>query len=412
MRYRGFEHTHTPDKVTDVMDSSHYRTLLGTHVVVNGCTLPHKHFDDPRDIALGFGTDGFGPFRKRKNTCWPMILFNYNLPPEIRFLLRYLIAVGIIPGPKKPHDYDSFLYPLIQELLRLEIGVHAFDGVSKEYFALRAYLILAFGDIPAISMLMRMKGHNSFCPCRMCKIKAVPILGTSRSTYYVPLNRSRHPNAQNSTSIPSVYDPLHLPIRTHDEFLQQANEVADAATETQSESLAKEYGIKGVPLLSVLSSLSFPNSFPYDFMHLIWENIVKNLVLLWTGDYKGLSQGREEYQIDKKVWEAVGLASSKAGATIPTAFGPRPPNVASDKVSWTADTRSFWILYLGPVLLARRFKREQYYQHFVDLVKLLNLCLQFEISRDEIEIIRSGFAQWVQKYEAYVINFYSIRFIH
>ncbi|EPS98274.1 hypothetical protein FOMPIDRAFT_1126871 [Fomitopsis schrenkii] len=134
-------------------------------------------------------------------------------------------------------------------------------------------------------------------------------------------------------------------------------------------------------------------------MHLIWENTIKNLVLHWTGDFKGLSDGREEYELGSEVWKAVGQATAAAGRTIPAAFGGSPPNPEKDKSACTADSWSLWTLYIGPVLLARRFKKRKYYDHFVALVKLLNLCLQFEMSDDDIEEVRVGFIDWVQAYE-------------
>ena len=60
-RYRAFDHSHTLGKITDVFDSQIYRDLLGRKVVVDRKILPHKYFSDPRDIALGLSTDGFGP---------------------------------------------------------------------------------------------------------------------------------------------------------------------------------------------------------------------------------------------------------------------------------------------------------------------------------------------------------------
>ena len=65
----------------------------------------------------------------------------------------------------------------------------------------------------------------------------------------------------------------------HTQLLEQANEVQGALTNAEAERLVKQYGIKGLPLLSCLLSLEFLTLFPYDFMHLIWENLVKNLVL-------------------------------------------------------------------------------------------------------------------------------------
>ncbi|KAJ7150000.1 hypothetical protein C8R43DRAFT_1088094 [Mycena crocata] len=120
-------------------------------------------------------------------------------------------------------------------------------------------------------------------------------------------------------------------------------------------------------------------------MHLIWENLIKNLVLLWTGDFEGLDEGDGEYQLAKAIWEAIASHTSSAADTIPSAYGSR---------MW-----SFWTLYLGPVLLRQRFWNQKYYVHFIQLVQLLNICLQFEISDTEIEQVRVGFNDWVRLYE-------------
>jgi hypothetical protein len=83
MKYRGHEHKHTPRRSTDVFDGSHYRTLCKQQVEIDGKTLRHKYFDDVHDVVLGLSTDGFVPFKRCKNTAWPLIIFNYNLPPEV-----------------------------------------------------------------------------------------------------------------------------------------------------------------------------------------------------------------------------------------------------------------------------------------------------------------------------------------
>lgn len=142
------------------------------------------------------------------------------------------------------------------------IGIKAFDVVTEKLFILHAYLIVNLGDIPAISLLMRMKGHNAISPCRMCKI--VGVKGPSSKTNYVPLDH-RSVSEQSST----LYDPSNLPMRTHEGFMDEAFQVQFAETMTVEKELAMKFGIKGIPLLSSLSSLSFPLSFPYNFMHLI-----------------------------------------------------------------------------------------------------------------------------------------------
>jgi hypothetical protein len=344
---------HDPNVIKDVMDGAHYQRLCESFVTVNRQQLPHKFFQDPRDVALGFSTDGFAPFKRRKKTCWPLIIFNYNLPPEKQFWARNTLCLGVIPGPKKPKDADSFLYPAVEEFVKLAHGVRAWDACARDHFWLRAFLIICFGDIPAISMIMCIKGHNGLLPCHMCKISGLRPPESRHPIHYVPLDRSRHPNVRSSSTAIKKYSPASLPLRTHNDFMATARLVQFAVTEAESERRAKASGIKGIPILSALSSLSFPNSFPYDFMHLIFENVIKNLVLLWTGAFKGLNEGTGEYVLPNHVWEAVGAAMAASCMTIPSCLSASPPNIADDKSSTTADTWSFWLMYLGPALLSR-----------------------------------------------------------
>ena len=128
------QYQHDPTKIADIFDGAHYHSLLETLVTIGDEELPAWFFSDPRDIALGLSTDGFGPFKQCNKTAWPLIIFNYNLPPKERFKKENIISLGTIPGPKKPSDFDSFLWPLVQELLQLEIGVSAFDVIAQVSF--------------------------------------------------------------------------------------------------------------------------------------------------------------------------------------------------------------------------------------------------------------------------------------
>jgi hypothetical protein len=171
-------------------------------------------------------------------------------------------------------------------------------------------------------------------------------------------------------------------------------------TKAEANHLSRKYGVKGVPAISHIPGIQLPISCPYDFMHLIWENLVKNLILLWTGEFKDVDEGTGSYHLAPTVWEAVSKATAASGSTIPSAFGARPPNIETNKMACSAETWSFWTLYLGPVLLARKFQNPKYYKHFIDLVELLHICLQFNISDNEIETLRTGFIKWVESYEA------------
>lgn len=73
MRYRS---EHANDNVgdplgtmDDIYDSELYRKLAASNVVVAGHLLPHKFFEDPRDVLLIGQTDGFRIFKRSKQTC-------------------------------------------------------------------------------------------------------------------------------------------------------------------------------------------------------------------------------------------------------------------------------------------------------------------------------------------------------
>ncbi|KAG2045323.1 hypothetical protein BDR03DRAFT_930275 [Suillus americanus] len=120
-------------------------------------------------------------------------------------------------------------------------------------------------------------------------------------------------------------------------------------------------------------------------MHIIWENTVKNLVLLWTGGFKGIDTGRESYELGLEVWEAICKAMAGLGGTLPVVYCTRPPNLITERSACTADTWSFWTQYLGPVLLHQKFSKAKYYKQFVKLVKMLHVCLQFKHTSQDVE---------------------------
>ncbi|KIY48833.1 hypothetical protein FISHEDRAFT_42529 [Fistulina hepatica ATCC 64428] len=300
---------------------------------------------------------------------------------------------------------NSFLWPLVEELLTLAAGVPAFDvtdGERGQVFTLHAYPLVGAGDIPAVTILICVKGHNGKRPCRLCLILAVRVPGNHATTHYVPLDRHNHPLLSSDDAI-LRYDPASLPMRTADSFAEAARATQFASSGAEAERLAKESGVKGISLLSYVPSLTLPTSFPYDFMHLVYENVMKNLILLWSGKYKDLDAGTGSYVIDPSCWKEIGLAAGQSGSTIPGTFGARFPNFVESAQEMTADSWSFWLLYLGPVLLEGRFSRPVYYNHFLLLSEIAATCIQFVLNATEITQIRRKCIQWVQEYEECVI---------
>ncbi|KAB5591793.1 hypothetical protein CTheo_4785 [Ceratobasidium theobromae] len=376
------------EKIEDVFDGDRYKELREKYVTIDGEEQTYRFFEDDREIALGLSVDGMCPFKKRKNSCWPLILVNYNLPPDIRTHLHNIYCVGVIPGPSSPHDINSFLQPLVDELLELAKGVEAVDILHEELFQLRAHLISVFGDIPALSKILEFIGHNGRYPCRFCKIEATRGQTSKGGTHlYCPLYRTNN-----------NIDPLDLPLRTHNETIRLGYHVLNTKHDTVSADRATKCGIKGVSLLSRLPSISIPASFPVEVMHMVWINLVPQLVDLWTGTFNNYDAGIHNYLMDQATWDILGDMCGESGSTIPSSFGCRVPNLKK-RSNFIAESWSLWATQLAPNILRHRLK-EPCYVHFVRLIRLMKECMDYSLPRSELPRIREELALWVQDYEA------------
>ncbi|XP_056847445.1 uncharacterized protein LOC130498108 [Raphanus sativus] len=90
---------------------------------------------EPRNLRLGLSTNGFNLFNMKNSTysCWPVLLVNYNLPPDLCMKKENIMRSLLIPGPQKPgNSIDVYLEPLIDDLNQLwSIGEVTFDAAAK-----------------------------------------------------------------------------------------------------------------------------------------------------------------------------------------------------------------------------------------------------------------------------------------
>ena len=68
-----------------------------------------------------------------------------------------------------------------------------------------------------------------------------------------------------------------------------------------------------------------------------------------------------------------------------------------------AEMYANWTLFIAPIVLRGRFNKSWYYKHFLKLVKLLKLCLAFEISDAMLNQIDEGFQLWMEEFEQWVL---------
>jgi hypothetical protein len=405
------EEQYDPEKIQDVFDAEHYRLLRRT---VLDPESGYCFFDNPQDIALGLATDGFTLFKRRRrglSTAWPVIIITYNFHPRIRNHLENVICIGVIPGPRQCKDLNSFLIPLLDELLELESGVEcsvppAPDCVGSN-FVFRAFVIMLFGDIPAIAKLLMMKGHNAIKPCRACMITGVLCHLERNSVYYVPL---ADPNDENFVL---TYEDLEL--RTHQGFLNQLEEIEAAPSEAARKWLAQKYGLNARSIFTRLRSINLATCAPYDAMHLLFENLTPNMIKHWTGQFKGLDEGSGNYRIAPESWLEVGKRSAEVYRTVPSSFVSAMHDIAQDANLYTAELYAFWVQYVAPIVLKGKLPEDyyeyvpsrlhnilltnEYTRHFLLMRDIIVLSTQVEITYEEIDKLQRMVNEWVADYE-------------
>ena len=110
--------------------------------------------------VLGFllNIDWFQPFKDISYSVGVIYAVILNLPRNLRFKDNNVIIVGVIPGRKEPkHDVNSYLGPLVVELLELYSGVW-FKTLHGQQF-IRGVLVCFSSDLPATRKAPGFVGH-------------------------------------------------------------------------------------------------------------------------------------------------------------------------------------------------------------------------------------------------------------
>ncbi|KAH0611860.1 uncharacterized protein H6S33_011125 [Morchella sextelata] len=246
-------------------------------------------FQQKTDLGFVLTTDGVQIFQSRaKFSIWPIALLCLNLPPTVRAKRQNMLCTGFIPGPKTPRDIDSFLYPLVKELEALERGIRGVLNASipswmpEKHFTLHGYLCLVAADMIAREKLMKVTGNRSYCYCEYCMVRGV-WNGSLYCPMTPPTDTPQKARIRKGSGYPwKTWDRTSLPMRIDEEFRLVAQQIARRGATAQQKA---KYGIKGLSILSRLTAVDFPRSFPPDSMHLWFENIIPDLVKHWRGKF-------------------------------------------------------------------------------------------------------------------------------
>jgi hypothetical protein len=164
----------------------------------------------------------------------------------------------------------------------------------------------------------------------------------------------------------------------------------------------------------MVGSIDFPGSFPLDVMHVLYQNLMKQLLSLWEGTYKSgrsrpnaseelanILQLNEDasppYVISSDQWKQMDKDIADATKLTPAQLAPSLANITM-RGYWNADSYSYFMIHLAPILLRHRLPAD-YYEHYVRLARLVRPTTQVEITGEEVAEIEEGYIAWVEDFE-------------
>ncbi|OAD71018.1 hypothetical protein PHYBLDRAFT_148233 [Phycomyces blakesleeanus NRRL 1555(-)] len=352
------------DQLARLLGNEEYKALKDQHF-----------FQSPDDIAVALLSDGFVNQKKSKQQLTIVHVMILNYDPSIRYTDEYLIQLAIIPG--KPVDLDSFLLPIIDEVISLGkygLIIKKFDG---ERIVGKVHMVMASGDIPQVTKYCHHKGHNSRYGCRVCEVLGEASL-RGRGMYFKNCSAPLRPkidfvNGNTNTNIqePNIF--ARLPTFTGSSF----------------------YGL--------------------DEMHLIGHGIgklVHKLIVLSntttstnnyyprTADGSLLLKDRYTFSLQKKDVLSAGQCIELSRSKIPVSFQGSWDNLMLKTEGTRAIDYIDLLLYVVPTLLVPLFTKVATQKALLALVRGCSISLQWNLNEELIVEMENHFSIWHQFLQA------------
>lgn len=239
----------------------------------------------PDNTAVMMSLDGAQLYKSKTSDCWFYVWVLYDLPPTSRYKKRYILPRGVIGGPKKPKNIDSFLFPRLYHVAALQCeGLKIWDAAREQEFRSDPYLYLATADGPGMAYLSGLVGHQGARGCRLyCSL-----LGRfkgSALTYY-PAMWHADGNTHAGSNHPDYVRPDNVEasdvVSAH--YQEALGYVVSSHTHAEYTRCCLETGIAKPSIFSGLPRiLSLPGCFGADLMHLLTLNLTDLMISYFCG---------------------------------------------------------------------------------------------------------------------------------
>ncbi|KAF9486092.1 hypothetical protein BDN70DRAFT_846549 [Pholiota conissans] len=356
------------------------------------------------DTVLLMSIDGAQLYENKQSDCWIYIWVVLNLAPDVRYKKRHVLPGGFIPGPKKPKNVDSFLFPGFHHVAALmKQGYRVWNAYENVIFVDRPFGHLGTADGPGMTYLNGLTGHSGAYGCRIyCPVKGRRKTGGNH--YYPALLKPVEYNVEGCDH--DDVNGRHLQSSNRQEYLDALNKVLSSRTQGQHQENRRQTGITKPSIFSGFPpnrTIGVPACFAGDLMHLVALNLTDLLVNLWRGK---LDCDPED---DKSTWDWVCLTGDvwiehgqRVADTMPYLPGSfdRPPRNPADKINsgYKAWEYLTWIYGLGPALL-HGILPDKYWKNYCKLVRGIRLIHQRSVRIEELHEAHQLLVEFVEEFE-------------
>ena len=361
------------------------------------------------DVALQLSIDGAQLRADQPSEAWVFIWIIHNLPPNLRYKKRFVFPGAIVPGPNKPGDIDSFLFPSLYHTAALQReGLRIYDASTDSYIShSRPLVIFATADSLGGAAMSGMVGHSGKYGCRLyCNMPSRHRTGDGH--YYPAMNTPQNYTVSGCDHADVLDSDLALHRTQIDQKYQRnLNYLLASNTQTEFRVRRLEVGLCKQTLFSGLpyQPLPVPNVFTMDIMHLTVLNDPDLFLKLFTGKmniYEPDDKSTWDWAIFYKnndLWRAHGETVVRAVPFIPSSFG-RAPRDPAKKLNTGYKAWEFqqYIYGLGPTLFRHLLPRK-YWLNFCKLVAGVRILQRHAIAHGDLVRGHNLLSEFAREYE-------------
>ncbi|KAJ3561214.1 hypothetical protein NP233_g10329 [Leucocoprinus birnbaumii] len=227
---------------------------------------------DDNSILLSLSIDSTQLYEHKVSDCWIYIYVILDLDSSQQYKKCYVLPGSFIPGPKKPKNLDSFLFPGLHHLSALQKeGLRVWDASKKVVVSKNPLLVFKTADAPGMVLISRGVGHSCAKGCRrFCEV--LSHLKPGGSHFYPILLK---PEGSSDANQHDTDLNKHSPYFSQEKYNRNLIKLLQTRLNAQYEETGRETGLSKPSIFTGLIHHAFgiPGGFPIDTMHLFSLNI-------------------------------------------------------------------------------------------------------------------------------------------